>query len=251
MNRGICAVLALMLACQQQTPSSENITPVDVVYPDGIFRGEFSAFDSSSWKPFLEIMIRGGRIVSASWDEVNHTNEYKSQNRWYAETMKKHVGMTPSEVANELIDRLVARNAADIDTITGATQTSVRFKRLAEAILENVMAGRMDRTVLPMDDTYSAETERDADNHLVRLTLTFQNNRIVEARLDRIGPDDVSYREGGFPGSLEWSRIATELERQLLEKQEIEMVNAPPGGEALVELMRGLTRRILQKRDYR
>ncbi len=244
-------VLAIVVACQPQQQQKAEIKPLDVTYPDGIFRGEYDTFDNYAWKPFIEIQIRGGKIVSATWDEINQSGEYKSQNQWYSETMKKQSGVTPVEASNELIDRLVARNAADIDTVTGATHTSERFRVLADAVLKSVLAGRTEKTVLPLDEVYTVETDRDGENYVTKLQLTFKGGKIVEARLDKIDANNNSFRAGTAEANKAWDKVAKDLEKQLVEKQQVEMLTPPAGGETLTEVMRGLVRRILQKRDYR
>lgn len=244
-------LMALVLACQPQQEQKDEVKPLDVTYADGIYRGEYDAFDNYSWKPFIEIQIRGGKIVSASWDETNQAGEFKSQNQWYSETMKKQSGVTPVEASNVLIDRLVARNGADIDTVTGATHTSQRFRVLADAVLKNILAGKKDKTVLPLDEVYTVESERDAENFVTKLQLSFKGGKIVEVRLDKYDVNNNSYRAGTGDANKKWDGIAKDLEKQLLEKQQIELVTPPSGGENLTEVMRGLVRRILQKRDYR
>ena len=249
---GVFLLIFFFSSCQaQQENLTKPIEPLDVVYPDGIFRGEYDVYDNFGWKPFIEIQIRGGVIVSATWDEVNAAGEFKSQNQWYTDTMKKNVGLSPVEAANELIDRMVARNGADIDAVVGATISSKRFKELAQAVLNNILQGIKQKTVISMNDTYKVESDVNSRGLYNRLEVTYENGKIKYVRFDLLDLEGKSFREGNSDESKKWNAIAVNLERQLIEKQDYKLLTPPPDGENQLELMKGLMRRIMQKRENR
>lgn len=142
------AVLALLLAScgggtasQKPTDTVTKPIPAKVVYTDGNYRATFSTPDSRDWTPFIEILVREGVVVSANFDYFSSTGTYKSQDVAYAEGMKAKSGITPVEVANQLVDNMIDINSGDVDVVTGATSTSDSFRFLAKAALAKALVG--------------------------------------------------------------------------------------------------------------
>lgn len=239
----------LFLSCAQEQRVSQEIVPLDVTYKDGIYKATYDSFDANNWKAFIEVQIRGGVIVSASFDDINPSGEYKTQNQWYSQTMKQNAGLSPLEAANELADRLVVRNGADVDGIAGATITSKRFFELAKAALEKASVGDLETAVLPLDETYTVEGDRDAEGYLPRLVLTFENGKITKVVFDQIHLNGESKRNAeGERVDLTWKETVDGLESALLQSQDPNALSAPPGQELVADLFRGLIKRVLLQR---
>jgi len=112
-------------------------SPVDAkgTYKDGLYKASEKDFDERGWKGVAAVVIRDGKVVSAEYDEVNKDGNYKSTDEEYAKNMKDKSGTTPSEAAEALSKSLIDKQDADVDSVTGATGTSERFKTLMKEIL--------------------------------------------------------------------------------------------------------------------
>lgn len=239
-------LLVLLIACGERPTRMERapVLPLDVRYRDGIYRAEYDAYDSLGWKPFLEVQIRGGRVVSAQYEEINPAGDYKSRNQRYTDLMRAQTGNSPLEVMLELADRLVERNGADIEVVSGATQTSNRFKALAEEVLKNALEGSYETGILPMDDTYTVEGERNAEGWLPKLTVRIEGGKITQVSFDRVDPQGRSYRKRPDPEARRWDQLVSDLEAQWIQTQDLEKLTVGSDANGPYLLMRGLFRRV-------
>jgi major membrane immunogen (membrane-anchored lipoprotein) len=130
---------------------------------DGIYKAEYSAFDVRGYKESVVLTIKGGKIVSAQLDAINSdpTKLAKSKDPAYEKSMSAVNGVGPKEYIAQLNKALVAsqnpdklglkntKNAADVDTITGATSASDDFKILVKAALANAKKGTTKTVIVP------------------------------------------------------------------------------------------------------
>lgn len=241
MKNSIVLALAavLVLACapaKPATPAAQAITKASTVYKDGTYKVTYDHFDSRGWKAFIEIQIRDGAVVSANHDYVNAKGEYKSKDEAYAQGMKKKSNLTPVEASQQLIDRLVERNAADIDAVTGATGTSASFKELAAAGLAAAVKGDKAALELPANDTYTAKDTADERGYTGEIAITFEGGKITKVVFDEKDKDgkakrtDESYNTNmKAKTKTSWTEAAAALEASLVAKQDAKAVDAVAG----------------------
>ena len=104
-------------------------------YYDGFYAAE-SDFDSHDYKAYAAILIKDGKITSASFGEFDKGGAMKSVNETYANIMNSVSGVTPAEAERILTLSLVAnQDPAKVDVVTGATDTTNTFRKLMQQAL--------------------------------------------------------------------------------------------------------------------
>jgi len=149
------ALLVFLQSCggeSQETDSGQAAAPArvrsEVQYSDGICRVTYDSPDARGWRPELEIQVRGGMVVTANFDYVNLEGAYKSQDIEYAASMSSVAGITPQEAFEALITDLIEYNDGNVDTVTGATSSSRKFREMAQAALAKAVNGDTTQTIL-------------------------------------------------------------------------------------------------------
>lgn len=105
-------------------------------YIDGLYKASEKDFDDHGWKSFAAIVIKDGKIASAFFDQISKEDgRYKTTDEEYAKNMESKSGTTPSKAHDALIDNLIKRQDADVDTVTGATHTAQTFRQLIDEAL--------------------------------------------------------------------------------------------------------------------
>lgn len=106
-------------------------------YQDGLYKAAEEDFDSHGWRAVAAVVIKDGKIAAAAFDEINKDDgHYKSADEQYTANMEDKSGTTPAKAAEALQKSLIDKqDAAAVDSVTGATGTSTKFKTLMEEIL--------------------------------------------------------------------------------------------------------------------
>lgn len=161
-------------------------------YKNGTYTATYNGFDDHGWKPQLSVTISGGKVGSVTFDYVNPNGGLKTQDQGYASAMKKQAGTTPSESASTLQKELVAKQAAGVDSVTGATEASSQFNAMADAVLAQAKSGDTKQIVLQMNTTYTAAV-KDFDSHgwKGQIAVTIENGKITAVKYDEINKDKV------------------------------------------------------------
>lgn len=109
-------------------------TPVEAKggLKDGIYKASEANFDDHGWKAVAAVIVKDGKIQSAFFDEINKEDgHYKSVDQEYAKNMEAKSGQTPAKAVEALTKSLIEKQNADqVDTVSGATGTSTKFKNL-------------------------------------------------------------------------------------------------------------------------
>ncbi|MCF0148067.1 MAG: FMN-binding protein [Clostridium sp.] len=101
---------------------------------DGVYTQKSEA-DERGYVASIEIEVKDGKIATVKYDEANDKGS-KLTDADYNTNMKAKSGSNPEEAFPALEKALVEKqNVADVDTVTGATNTSTSFKALAEKAL--------------------------------------------------------------------------------------------------------------------
>jgi major membrane immunogen (membrane-anchored lipoprotein) len=91
------------------------------------------AYDDHGWKGKIAVTYSNGKISEVDYEEFNKKKEAKSKDEAYKEQMSSASGVTPAEAITQLEKALVSAGSVDgVDTVSGATATSDRFKKLAK-----------------------------------------------------------------------------------------------------------------------
>lgn len=150
-------VMALVVGCapKEEAPTEENPpageTPSGNEEPgttppagseggqcsmqDGTFDAEGEP-DDRGWKGYISITVAGGQITEVDYDELDKDGNKKSEDDEYAKNMKNASGVAPEEAYKQLEDSLIeTQNVEEVEVVSGATDSSNRFKELANEAL--------------------------------------------------------------------------------------------------------------------
>ena len=117
---------------------------------DGTYRAEFSDYDSSGYKDFVEITFEDGLVVSITADAVSEADgTLKSQSESVRDAMTTINGTYPEKFYTDLINQYIENPSSDaIDIVAGATFTSNDFVNLIRALEQAIVKGTTDTVVV-------------------------------------------------------------------------------------------------------
>ena len=127
---------------------------------DGFYTAEMSGY-SHGWKEYVCIMVKNDKIISAEFNAKNQSGYIKAWDNAYMKNMLPVAGTYPNEYTRYYAAELVSeQDAADIDTLTGATNSGNNFMRLSAAVIEQARKGNTETAVVAMEsENVSAENE--------------------------------------------------------------------------------------------
>jgi len=146
---------------------------------DGVYYAEEDSFDSHGWKGMITIVVKNGKIANVFYDEISKSNELKSLNNSYSQTMKAVSKVTPKEVSEKLSASLITKqDSAKVDAVTGATESVNKFKSLAQKALSE---GPEKKSGKYYPGFYSAESNYDSHGYKGYAALLIKNGNITNA----------------------------------------------------------------------
>lgn len=102
---------------------------------DGTYDAEGDP-DERGWKGYISVTVAGGEITEVDYDEIDKDGKKKSEDDEYAKNMKNASGVAPEEAFKQLEDSLLeTQNVEEVEMVSGATDSSNRFKELANEAL--------------------------------------------------------------------------------------------------------------------
>jgi major membrane immunogen (membrane-anchored lipoprotein) len=247
----ITALALAVLSCGDPQPVKTRST---TAYPDGLYQVTYDHFSNRGWKPEMTIQIRGGVVVSATYDYSNPAGEYKSQDAQYAEAMKAESDISPAEASNTLISQMVELNSADVDIVTGATSSSKTFQIMGTAGLAKAEAGDSSITILFMNDTYTASDEADERGYSAEIAITFEEGLITQVDYEEKSDEGSKWDNADYNNRMKsasgvsWIEAATSLQDTLVETQNVFGLDTITGATALSERFSELAKAALTKR---
>jgi len=131
-----------------ETTTSESSSAS--AWKDGTYKAE-SGFDERGWKFVHEITSEGGKITASTADYEDKDGNLKSENAEYNATMKEKSGVSSAESTDKLDEELLAAQSADVEVVSGATNTSENFKKSTEALLKAAEEGNTDTITLTFE----------------------------------------------------------------------------------------------------
>ncbi|TZE82801.1 FMN-binding protein [Calorimonas adulescens] len=218
---------------QAQQPSQEEATALK----DGVYTAEEPEFDDHGWKAITTVVVKDGKIANVFYDEINKDNQIKSLDQDYASNMKEKSGETPLDAVAKLSASLLEKqDPANVDTVTGATSTTNKFKTLvAEALKsspEEKGAGGY------YDGIFKAE-EKDFDEHGYKAyaTVIIKDGKVANAYYDELSKDtgtfkskDENYQKNmKAKTGVSNTEAIPQLIQSLITKQDAEQVDAVTG----------------------
>ncbi len=246
MKRFIAAIsvlfltLALIAGCGSQQPQDKKPaeSPSQTVkFKDGIYSAEEAKFDEHGWKAVTTIIVKGGKIERAFYDEINNDKQIKSLDQEYATNMKKQTKENPLDATTKLSVSLIKNQDPEkIDAVSGATGTSDRFKNLAKKALKGSPEEKSTGGLY--DGLYKAQA-KDFDEHGYKAyaTVIINDGKIVNTYYDELNKDtdtykskDDDYQKNMKAGSgVSDNEAYLMLIHSLVDKQDVSKVDAVTG----------------------
>lgn len=116
--------------------SLSNITKGESLLEDGTYLEE-TKYDDLGCKSVLKMKIVDNEIMEVDYNEVSLGGFYKSEDIEYSKAMKNTVGVSPKEAYKYLENQLLkTQNIHSVDIITGATESSEKFRKLVNNIIK-------------------------------------------------------------------------------------------------------------------
>ena len=123
-------MLSLLTACGGQSKLQ-----------DGYYTAQAAEFNFG-WKEYINILVKGGNIISVEYNAENASGFIKSWDNAYMQTMLHTDGTYPNEYTRYYAGQLLeGQGEGDIDALTGASSSHETFQALAEAVLEQAQRG--------------------------------------------------------------------------------------------------------------
>ncbi|MBL4935236.1 FMN-binding protein [Clostridium sp. YIM B02515] len=177
-------------AANNNTNTNSNTTAAAGNLKDGKYSAAFDHIDGKGWKPFLEIEVKGGKIEKANFNYKSPDGKLKTDDANYEKSMKAKNGLGPVEYVPKINEAFVKKQAAEIDTVTGATHSVENAKALAKALLEKAAKGDTSETVIQMNDTYTA-TAKDFDERgwKPQVSVTYKDGKITSVVYEELNKE--------------------------------------------------------------
>ncbi|MBY9077796.1 FMN-binding protein [Paenibacillus sp. HN-1] len=208
-------------------------------FKDGVYKAQYDRNDVRNWKAYVELTVEGGKITKAYYDYSNDAGELRSKNEAYIKGFSAANKFTPREAFDKLGEELVASQNAEVDAVSGATHSSRNFNELAAAALEKAKAGDTAAAVVPLYEDGTYKVSADAfDDHgwKPQLDLEIKDHQIAGVQFDYVNKDgklkteDADYKAAMEAKSKTYpAKYTEELEKQLIDKQQIGSVDAVSG----------------------
>jgi major membrane immunogen (membrane-anchored lipoprotein) len=97
---------------------------------------------SHGYRVVFSIVVKGGKITESQYDNVDKNGKSKTQDTSYEKQMKKVNKVGPVEYTKTLNDALVkTQNPAEVDVVSGATESSTTFIGYAQQLINAAQAG--------------------------------------------------------------------------------------------------------------
>ncbi len=190
--------MIVMVSCQK-----------DLSYVDGDYSVEFDYHDSHGWKAFIDFTLVSDEITAIDFDYLDSSDNRKSTDADYNETMLGIIGTNPEtflpELETQLMNATIAPDFTGIDGVTGATHSAHDAELLIESALESAVAGDLNVIALQpiyVDGTYSAEYDAlDSHGWMAFIEITLAGDTITAADFDYYDVDmnrkseDADYNE--------------------------------------------------------
>lgn len=109
---------------------------------DGEYMLETPA-DERGWMHTFKLVVKDGKITESNYDMKNAEGKLKSEDADYNKMMAEKSKVSFADAVKSLNEGLVSKQSADVDVVTGATNTSNALKAYAAKL---IMAARLGDT---------------------------------------------------------------------------------------------------------
>ncbi|NLM13775.1 MAG: FMN-binding protein [Epulopiscium sp.] len=237
----------------EQAAETKEEATTESALADGTYKAEGDAFDDHGWKPIITLEVKDGKIVAVDYDEINEEGTLKETNEEYNNNMKAKVNIGPAEAFPQLEQALIEKQDVDaVDTVTGATHGSESFKEMVKKALA---AGPVaaDAAGALKDGTYTAEGEADERGWKPVITIEVKDGKIAAVDYDEVNEEGASKQADEDYNKRMKEKVNIgpaeafpQLEAALVEKQDVDAVDAVTGATHGSESFKEMAKKALE-----
>ncbi len=191
----LCFLLLLSgVSCATTPPESEpeeqngqNEQP-GPNYEEGVYSIQEEEFDDHGWKPMATVVVDGDEITKVYYDEINQEDQLKSFDQDYLESWKDKSGKNLLTAGPELSKALKEQQDPDkVDTVSGATSTSEKFKELTVNALEDSPQPKKENGYY--DGIFGAQADYDERGWKAYVSVIIEDGKITNAYYDEMNKE--------------------------------------------------------------
>jgi major membrane immunogen (membrane-anchored lipoprotein) len=105
------------------------------------------------WQEYVTLEVKNGNILTVEFQAVTPSGFVKSWDLDYMRIMNMTDGTYPNEYVRILTQEFIKSQQADVDIVTGATNSSTRFRILAAAAIEQARKGDTSVKIVPDEES--------------------------------------------------------------------------------------------------
>jgi major membrane immunogen (membrane-anchored lipoprotein) len=174
-------------------PATGAILPAEklVSLMDGQYSASTKYYDSRGYGQELNILIKNNLITQVTITEKNKAGV----DRFIIDTSEKSWDDLSVPTLNALYMKLyteliTTQNPDEIQVVSGATQTSQRFKEMSAAIIDQARKGDHETIKIDTFDTYTVISSVDPEGYQGILQASFNGSKLTNLNYDEIRPED-------------------------------------------------------------
>ncbi len=113
-------------------------------FKDGSYRAEASDYDQYGWKDYVQLTVSDGKVTKIEFDALHEQDSVKKSEdlKYQQQYREAGLGTDPADYSTRLEDSyLEAQKSSSIDSVSGATISTGRFKQLTKALEKRMEMG--------------------------------------------------------------------------------------------------------------
>lgn len=168
---------------------------------DGTYKLEETGY-SNGYRVKMSMTVKSGKVTKTTYDYVDKNGKSKTKDAEYEKNMKAKTKTGPAEFIPALNKSFTKNgdNIGAIETVSGATHSSLTFKNYALQLVEAAQKGdtatiKIDNEADMKDGTYALEEKNNNNGYHVTLSMTVQNKKITAVTYDQVNADGKSKKD--------------------------------------------------------
>lgn len=232
------ALAFILTGCSQKDNDDHSTLPENTSnYVDGSYSAQTKYYNDHGYGGILTLEVHQGIVTHVNLQELNREGSIRTEGEgaWLPQEM------TLTELYAEFYNDLIRHQSGEIDTVTGATETSETMRALTGAALQQAEAGESERAQADFNQTYTAS---EAIQPGYTLSITFSaDDTITDVSFDTSGnPDPIS--------SLVTNRsLFQAMEKETMKNQSLNLLMGDPAHQEEAARYNALLTEIAQKRQ--
>lgn len=168
------------------TPSTLN---------DGIFSAATDYYDARGFRQKLSIDVINGIITKVDFEEIDKNNLIREETQVSEKDWPQSENLSLGKIRQNLIEGFIKKqNPNDIDSVSGATETSEDFKALSQGAYSQSSLNTNETIIIPTNETYTIKGTPDSEGFQGVLTASFSGSILINLTYDEIRIEDGRHK---------------------------------------------------------